>query len=107
MCVIVASRRQSRHHHTHTHTHACKGHVCVLGCLCRHDVGITQAGPETNTDMGHFILAGPNQLHDLHTKLALDHPEVCDTHTNTHARPARASPLSVCSVRLIETPAYT
>ncbi len=24
--------------------------------------------------MGHFLLCGPGQLHDLHSKLQLDHP---------------------------------
>jgi Fe-S cluster assembly protein SufD len=44
------------------------------GSLTRHDVGITQAGPDTVTSMRHFLLAGAGQLQDLHTKLALDHP---------------------------------
>jgi hypothetical protein len=29
--------------------------------------------------MRHFVLAGSGQLHDLHTKLALEHPEVSQT----------------------------
>lgn len=44
------------------------------GSLSRHDVGISQAGPDTVTSMRHFLLAGAGQLQDLHTKLALDHP---------------------------------
>jgi Fe-S cluster assembly protein SufD len=44
------------------------------GSLSRHDVGISQAGPDTVTSMKHFLLAGAGQLQDLHTKLALDHP---------------------------------
>jgi hypothetical protein len=33
-----------------------------------------QAGPETETEMSSFLLAGSDQLHDLHTKLRLVHP---------------------------------
>jgi hypothetical protein len=33
-----------------------------------------QVGPDTTTTMRHFILAGAQQLHDLHTKLDLAHP---------------------------------
>jgi hypothetical protein len=29
--------------------------------------------------MRHFVLAGSGQLHDLHTKLALEYPEVSQT----------------------------
>lgn len=47
----------------------------VGGALARHDLSILQVGPETNTDMGHFLLCGPGQLHDLHSKLQLDHPQ--------------------------------
>lgn len=47
----------------------------VGGALTRHDVGVDQAGPSTSTSMRAFILAGADQLHDLHTKLRLDHPE--------------------------------
>lgn len=49
--------------------------VRLGGELSRHDVGIVQLGERTQTAMKHFILAGDNQTHDLHTKLALDHPE--------------------------------
>ncbi|GLC59202.1 hypothetical protein PLESTB_001461400 [Pleodorina starrii] len=42
--------------------------------IARHDLVIQQAGPETHTEMGHFLLCGPNQLHDLHSRLTLDHP---------------------------------
>lgn len=49
--------------------------VRLGGELSRHDVGIVQLGEKTQTEMKHFILAGDNQTHDLHTKLALDHPE--------------------------------
>lgn len=43
--------------------------------LARPPVTPRQVGPETNTDMGHFLLCGPGQLHDLHSKLQLDHPQ--------------------------------
>lgn len=43
--------------------------------LCRHDVSIQQGGVETSTTMRHFLLCGAGQLHDLHTRLVLDHPE--------------------------------
>lgn len=46
----------------------------VGGGLSRHDLGIAQGGPETSTRMRHFLLAGANQLQDLHSKLVLDHP---------------------------------
>lgn len=49
--------------------------VRLGGKLSRHDVGIVQLGEKTQTAMKHFILAGDNQTHDLHTKLALDHPD--------------------------------
>lgn len=48
--------------------------VSLGGGLARHDVGVEQVGPETSTRMHHFLLCGSNQLHDLHTKLVLDHP---------------------------------
>ncbi|GFH10688.1 Fe-S cluster assembly protein SufD, partial [Haematococcus lacustris] len=40
-----------------------------------HDVVVQQGGPRTQTHMNHFVLASSNQLHDLHTKLELNHPE--------------------------------
>ncbi|KAI8107318.1 hypothetical protein M9434_001960 [Picochlorum sp. BPE23] len=49
--------------------------VRLGGKLSRHDASIVQLGERTSTEMKHFILAGEDQLHDLHTKLALDHPE--------------------------------
>lgn len=33
-----------------------------------------QTGGETNTEMGSFLLCGEGQLHDLHSKLRLEHP---------------------------------
>jgi len=47
----------------------------VGGQLTRHDVGIDQLGGNTETGMRSFLLAGQNQLHDLHSKLKLDHPD--------------------------------
>jgi len=42
--------------------------------LSRHDLGVKQTGPDTTTRMRHFLLAGSEQLQDLHSKLVLDHP---------------------------------
>eukprot|EP00873_Tetraselmis_striata_P017849 jgi/Tetstr1/438113/TSEL_026736.t1 len=47
---------------------------CLGGNITRHDLNIVQLGPDTNTTMRHFLLAGKDQLHDLHSKLILDHP---------------------------------
>ena len=33
-----------------------------------------QAGPDTHTTLRHFLIAGPSQLHDLHSQLDLSHP---------------------------------
>jgi SUF system FeS cluster assembly, SufBD len=33
-----------------------------------------QVGPDTTTEMRHFLLCGEEQLHDLHSKLHLLHP---------------------------------
>lgn len=38
-------------------------------------MSIKQGGGETSTTMRHFLLCGPGQLHDLHTRLVLDYPE--------------------------------
>ena len=49
-----------------------RGQLCVRrsnGMLIR-----AQAGEETVTEMRHFMLAADGQLHDLHSKLRLDHP---------------------------------
>jgi FeS assembly protein SufB/FeS assembly ATPase SufC len=43
--------------------------------LSRHDLDIAQLAPETQTTMRHFVLAGKRQLHDLHSKLLLEHPD--------------------------------
>lgn len=34
-----------------------------------------QAGEATETVMRHFVLAGPKQLHDVHSRLQLTYPE--------------------------------
>ena len=47
----------------------------VGGALTRHDVGVDQLGAATGTTMKSFLLAGEGQLHDLHSKLKLDHPD--------------------------------
>jgi Fe-S cluster assembly protein SufD len=43
--------------------------------LSRHDLLINQLGSQTKTEMSHFVLAGKDQLHDLHSKLQLDNPK--------------------------------
>lgn len=44
------------------------------GSLTRHDLGIDQLGPSTQSCMKSFLLCADRQLHDLHSKLKLDHP---------------------------------
>ena len=44
------------------------------GSLTRHDLGIEQSGPATDSRMRSFLLCGDRQLHDLHSRLRLDHP---------------------------------
>lgn len=46
----------------------------VGAMLSRHDIGVHQGGPDTSTTMRHFLISGSGQLHDLHTKLELNHP---------------------------------
>lgn len=43
--------------------------------ISRADVDIRQLGPSTRTSMRSFILAGEDQLVDLHTRLSLDFPD--------------------------------
>ena len=45
------------------------------GRLGRHDLGVTQLGPRTNTELACFNLAGEGQCLDLHSKVVLDHEE--------------------------------
>eukprot|EP01023_Acetabularia_acetabulum_P064839 TRINITY_DN8506_c0_g1_i3.p1 TRINITY_DN8506_c0_g1~~TRINITY_DN8506_c0_g1_i3.p1 ORF type:complete len:485 (-),score=83.67 TRINITY_DN8506_c0_g1_i3:123-1577(-) len=49
--------------------------ACVGAKLARHDLNILQTGKETQTKMRHFILCGANCVHDLHSKLRLQHPQ--------------------------------
>lgn len=42
--------------------------------LSRHNLHIQQLGPDTQTKVSTFLLAGQNQLQDLHSKLILSHP---------------------------------
>lgn len=44
------------------------------GALTRHDLSIVQLGAATQTRLASFLLASQAQLHDLHSKLTLDHP---------------------------------
>jgi Fe-S cluster assembly protein SufD len=43
--------------------------------LSRHDVSVTQLGPATATTQRAFLLVGADATGDLHTSLALDHPD--------------------------------
>jgi Fe-S cluster assembly protein SufD len=45
------------------------------GGLTRHDVGVAQAGAATRTSLRAFLLASADQLHDLHSKVHLEHPD--------------------------------
>lgn len=49
--------------------------INVGGRLGRHDLGVTQLGPRTNTELACFNLAGEGQCLDLHSKVVLDHEE--------------------------------
>jgi len=49
--------------------------INVGGKLGRHDLGVTQLGPRTNTELACFNLAGEGQCLDLHSKVTLDHEE--------------------------------
>jgi len=48
--------------------------VSLGGTLSRHDLNVEQLGSETQTVMKNFLLAGNNQLQDLHSKLRMNHP---------------------------------
>lgn len=48
--------------------------ICVGSRLARHDVNVSQEGPDTVTKMKHFVLCGRDQLHDVHTTVRLVHP---------------------------------
>ena len=49
--------------------------INVGGKIGRHDLGITQLGPRTNTELACFNLAGAGQCLDLHSSVTLDHEE--------------------------------
>lgn len=83
---------QHSHPHTHPRSHSLstavggppfsKGtesayelaEVRLGGGLTRHDLSIAQLGPRTSTGLASFLLASGAQLHDLHSRLILDHP---------------------------------
>ncbi|XP_047096051.1 protein ABCI7, chloroplastic-like [Lolium rigidum] len=49
--------------------------VSTGGRLNRHNLHIQQLGPETTTELSTFHLTSQNkQIHDLHSRLILDHP---------------------------------
>jgi Fe-S cluster assembly protein SufD len=41
--------------------------------ISRHDLSIYQRGPDTTSVLGHFLLAGSNQIRDLHSRVGLRH----------------------------------
>ncbi|BAD52546.1 putative SufD [Oryza sativa Japonica Group] len=49
--------------------------VSIGARLNRHNLHVQQLGPETNTQLSTFHFSAQNkQIHDLHSKLILDHP---------------------------------
>ena len=44
------------------------------GKLSRHNLHIQQLGADTITKLSNFMVAGQNQLQDLHSRLILSHP---------------------------------
>jgi hypothetical protein len=60
--------------------------------------GVLQLGEETFTCMRHFVLSGPGQVHDVHTKLRLQHPrgEATQLHKCIVSAPS-GEPLDKCS----------
>jgi len=49
--------------------------IRIGGGTNRHDLILNQLGPNTLTNMKHFILASENQTQDLHSKVTLDFPK--------------------------------
>jgi len=49
--------------------------ACLAGPLSRHDVRVEQLGPDTHTRQRAFLLAGACAAAELHTQLALEHPQ--------------------------------
>merc|ERR1712014_234551 len=49
--------------------------IRIGGGTNRHDLILNQLGPNTSTNMKHFILASENQTQDLHSKVTLDFPK--------------------------------
>jgi len=47
----------------------------IGGAFSRGEVDVVQTGPATHTSLRSFLLAGPDQAHDLHSRLELDHPD--------------------------------
>eukprot|EP00747_Dinoflagellata_sp_TGD_P144307 gnl/TRDRNA2_/TRDRNA2_176477_c0_seq2.p1 gnl/TRDRNA2_/TRDRNA2_176477_c0~~gnl/TRDRNA2_/TRDRNA2_176477_c0_seq2.p1 ORF type:complete len:456 (+),score=-27.87 gnl/TRDRNA2_/TRDRNA2_176477_c0_seq2:68-1435(+) len=41
--------------------------------ISRHDLSIYQRGSDTTSVLGHFLLAGPNQIRDLHSRVGFRH----------------------------------
>lgn len=49
--------------------------AAVGAAISRHDLSIQQVGEATSTTLRGFTVCGEGQLHDLHSKLNLNHPE--------------------------------
>lgn len=50
------------------------GELSLGSAIARHDLDIVSNGSQTHTDLKTFNLVGPNQLQDLHSRLAIDYP---------------------------------
>jgi Fe-S cluster assembly protein SufD len=54
--------------------------IRIGSAISRHDLLVSQAGLNTDTDIKHFILAGENQSHDIRSKIQLDYPMAAVNH---------------------------
>ena len=78
--MIQAQSRKAIHTRTTYLTQAEESHYALAeinlgGELGRHDLGIEQLGPRTNTELSCFNLAGAGQCLDLHSSVLLNHEE--------------------------------
>merc|ERR1712224_610510 len=48
--------------------------IKIGSSITRHDLLINQSGPKTETDVRHFVFAGEDQTHGVHSRIHLDHP---------------------------------
>ena len=63
--------------------------VNVGGKIGRHDLGVTQLGPRTSTELACFNLAGAGQCLDLHSSVTLDHERARRTRRTSASSPRR------------------